>query len=60
MAANAFNVRIFRCPKRSQPKLNRYKLKSYDAIDKACSAILKRNHTKTFFNYRIINEPVTT
>jgi len=41
-------------------KLNRYKLKSYDAIDKACSAILKRNHTKTFFNYRIINEPITT
>jgi transposase len=41
-------------------KLNRYKLKSYDAIDKACSAILKRNHTKAFFNYRIINEPITT
>jgi len=41
-------------------KLNRYKLKSYDAIDKACSAILKRNHTKAFFTYRIINEPITT
>jgi transposase len=41
-------------------KLNRYKLKSYDAIDKACSAILKRHHTKAFFNYRIINEPITT
>ena len=41
-------------------KLNRYKLKSYDAIDKACSAILKKNHTKAFFNYRIINEPITT
>jgi transposase len=41
-------------------KLNRYKLKSYDAIDKACSAILKRNHTKAFFTYRIINEPINT
>ena len=41
-------------------KLNRYKLKSYDAIDKACSAILKKYHTKAFFNYCIINEPITT
>ncbi len=41
-------------------KLNRYKLKSYDAIDKACSAILKNNHTKPFFTYQIINEPITT
>jgi transposase len=41
-------------------KLNRYKLRSYDAIDKACSAILKNNHTKPFFTYRIINEPIIT
>jgi transposase len=41
-------------------QVNRYKLKSYDAIDKACSAILKRYHAKAFFNYRIINEPITT
>jgi transposase len=41
-------------------KLNRYKLKNYDAIDKACSAILKKHHTKAFFKYRIINEPITT
>ena len=41
-------------------KLNRYKLKSYDAIEKACSAILKNNHTEPFFTYRIINEPITT
>jgi len=41
-------------------KLNRYKLKSYDAINKACSAILKKNQTKRFFTYRIINEPITT
>ena len=40
--------------------LNRYKLKSYDAIDKACSAILKKNQTQPFFTYRIINEPITT
>jgi transposase len=41
-------------------KLNRYKLKSYDAIEKACRAILKKNHTELFFSYRIINEPITT
>jgi len=40
-------------------KLNRYKLKSYDAIDKACSAILKKNQTTSFFTYRITNEPLT-
>lgn len=39
-------------------KLNRYKLKSYEAIDKVCSAILKKNHTHPFFTYRIINEPI--
>jgi transposase len=41
-------------------KLNRYKLKGYDAIDKACRAILKNNHTEPFFTYRITNEPITT
>ncbi|MDJ0817806.1 MAG: IS1634 family transposase, partial [Desulfobacterales bacterium] len=41
-------------------RLNRYKLKSYDDIDKACSAILKKNHTQAFFTYRIVNEPITT
>ena len=46
--------------KQISTKLNQYKLKSYDAIDKACSAILKKHHTKAFFNYRIINEPITT
>ena len=40
-------------------KLNRYKLNSYDAIDKACSAILKKNHTQRLFTYRILNEPIT-
>jgi len=41
-------------------KLNRYKLKTYDAIDRACSAILKKNHTESLFTYCIINEPITT
>jgi len=41
-------------------KLNRYKLKSHDAIDKTCSAILKKNQTQPFFTYRIINAPITT
>jgi len=41
-------------------KLNRYKLKNNEAIDNACSAILKKNHTEAFFTYRIINEPITT
>jgi transposase len=41
-------------------KLNLYKLKGYDAIDKACRAILKNNHTEPFFTYRITNEPITT
>jgi len=41
-------------------KLNRYKLKTHDAIGKACSAIFKKNHTQPFFSYRIINVPVIT
>ena len=41
-------------------KLNRYKLKTHDAIGKACSAIFKSNHTQSFFSYRIINKPITT
>ena len=41
-------------------KLNRYKLKSADTIDKTCRAILKKNQTQPFFIYRIINEPITT
>jgi transposase len=40
-------------------KLNRYKLKTQDAIDKACLAILKKHHTESFFSYRIINDPIT-
>lgn len=41
-------------------KLNRYNLKTEQAIDKACKAILKASKTESFFTYRIINEPVTS
>ena len=41
-------------------KLNRYKLKTEQAIDKACADILKANRTQSFFTYRIANEPITT
>ena len=41
-------------------KLNRYKLKTKQAIDDACAAILKTRKTQPFFRYRIINEPITT
>jgi len=40
-------------------KLNRYKLKTEEKIEKACNAILKSNNTQPFFNYQIINEPIT-
>jgi transposase len=42
------------------PKLNRYTLKTAQAIDKACAQILKTNRTASFFTYRIINQPVCT
>jgi transposase len=41
-------------------KLNRYKLKTEQAIDKACRDILKANNTQSFFTYRVINDPITT
>lgn len=41
-------------------KLNRYKLKTEQSIEKTCKAILKANHTQPFFTYQIINEPITT
>lgn len=41
-------------------KLNHYKLKTEQNIEKACSAILKANHTQSFFTYKIVNEPITT
>lgn len=41
-------------------KLNRYKLKTEKAIEKACNAILKKNNAAAFFTYKIVNEPITT
>jgi transposase len=41
-------------------KLNRYRLKTREAIDKACAAILKKHKTEPFFTYTITNEPITS
>lgn len=41
-------------------KINRYKLKTEPAIDRACKDILRRHQSAAFFTYRIINRPVTT
>jgi transposase len=41
-------------------KLNRYNLKTEQAIDKACTDILEKRKTKDFFRYRIVNEPIVT
>lgn len=43
-----------------EQKLNKYKLKSEEAIKNACSAILKKYHTPDYFQYSIYNTPVTT
>ena len=41
-------------------KLNRYQLKTRDAIDAACTAILKTYHTDEFFSVTVTNDPQTT
>ncbi len=41
-------------------KLNKYKLKTYESIQKACAAILKKHHTIDFFDYSINNEPIVS
>ena len=41
-------------------KLNKYKLKTEEAIDKACASILKKYYTTDFFEYSIKNEPLIT
>lgn len=38
-------------------KLNKYKLKTEDAINKACTAILTKYETTEFFDYNISNAP---
>lgn len=39
-------------------KLNKYKLKTKDNIQKACDAVLKKYQTSEFFKYTINNNPV--
>ena len=41
-------------------KLNAYRLKTEEAIDKACRSILKKNQTTELFDFKIKNNPVTT
>lgn len=43
-----------------QGKLNKYKLKTEAAIEQHCDAILKKHSTTDFFQYTIINDPITT
>lgn len=38
-------------------KVNRYRLKTKENIDKDCKSILKGRQTTSFFTYRIVNEP---
>ena len=46
--------------KAQEAKLNRYRLKTSAAIEKACQAILTKYQTAAFFTYTIINAPVIT
>lgn len=41
-------------------RLNKYKLKTYESIKKACAAILKKYHTTDLFQYTINNDPIIT
>ena len=41
-------------------RINKYRLKTREAIDKACASILKKRHSEAFFQYEIINEPIVT
>jgi len=41
-------------------KLNKYRLKTREAIDTACRKILQKNQTADFFTYQIENQPVVT
>ncbi len=40
-------------------RLNAYRLKTFDAIDRACSNILEKNNTTEFFTCKISNNPET-
>ena len=41
-------------------KINAYKLKTKDSIEKACQAILKKYKTQGFFEFIVHNDPVVT
>jgi len=41
-------------------KLNKYKLKERERIEKACRGILKKNKTQAYYDFAIFNDPVTT
>ncbi len=41
-------------------RLNRYKLTTHEAIEKAAAAILKKYNTAEFFTFQIINKPRVT
>jgi transposase len=41
-------------------KINKFKLKTHEQIEKACRDILKKNDTQAFFEFEITNEPITT
>lgn len=41
-------------------RINTYRLKTQDTIDRACAAILKKYKTKDLFEYTLSNDPVVT
>jgi transposase len=41
-------------------RINAYRLKTQDAIDRACTSILKKYKTQGLFEYTLINDPVIT
>jgi transposase len=41
-------------------RINKYRLKTREAIEAACQNILKKNQTEGFFSYHIENHPVVT
>jgi len=41
-------------------RINAYRLKTQDVIDRACTAILKKYKTQDLFEYTIVNDPVVT
>lgn len=42
------------------PRLNAYRLKSKESIEKACNAILRKYQSVEFFSYTISNDPAIT